>query len=133
MAAAQGSCPPTRSSPRRSWRPWCGRSPGSAPTATGGCTWSRPTPTFEHENFDNLLYRHGYPEGQWSHHGICTTTLAAGATATPPPWSSSGLSAAVGVDRAAFGIAHTSSADTDWHRAVYDAVMAGPDVLEVDL
>lgn len=91
-------------------------------------------PTFEHENFSNLLYRHGYGDGQWSHHLVDINALAAGATGTPPPWSSSALSAAVGVDRAVYGRAHTSAADTDWHQAVYTAVMADrPETYDIDL
>lgn len=78
---------------------------------------------FDADSFSELLYRHGLPQGVWHYHVVDTSALAAGALGVAPPYESRALSAALGVDRDAFGTAHTSAADTAWAEAVFYAAL----------
>lgn len=58
----------------------------------------------------------------WHYHLVCVENLVAGKLGLAPPWDSSALSAAVGVDRSTFD-KHTALGDARWAKALYEAVM----------
>jgi DNA polymerase III epsilon subunit-like protein len=93
--------------------------------------------SFDEERLRRLMRRHGACP-TWHYHIIDVEALAAGWLAAGhdwdegppspfgdkarPPWDSSELSAAVGVDPEKFD-RHTAMGDAQWARAIYDAVM----------
>jgi DNA polymerase III epsilon subunit-like protein len=59
---------------------------------------------------------------EWHYHLCDVENLAAGALALEPPWDSTKLSNAVGVDPNNFD-RHTALGDAEWAAAIYDSVM----------
>lgn len=97
---------------------------------THGCHLAGAVISFDEERLRRLLWRAGHIPS-WHYHLIDVEALAVGWLAgrhgpadTPIqlPWDSKALSAAVGVDTAAFA-AHEALEDARWARAIYRAVM----------
>lgn len=78
-------------------------------------------------NFDEVslwdLLRDNSECPMWHYHIVDTEALVAGLLGIPPPWSSTDLSLAVGVDPAKFD-RHSALGDARWAKAMYEAVMA---------
>lgn len=84
-------------------------------------------PAFDDRFLQRFLRANGACPG-WSYHLVDVLALAAGSLAhrvmsAAPPWSSSELSKAVGVDPDDFD-RHTALGDALWAKAIYQAVMA---------
>jgi hypothetical protein len=83
--------------------------------------------SFEDTGLFKLLDRYGLipadGEPPWHYHLVCVENLAAGLLGVEPPWNSTELSLAVGVDPAEFD-RHTATGDVRWAIAIYDAVIA---------
>lgn len=79
--------------------------------------------SFDEERLRKLLRANGCcPE--WHYHLVDVEALAAGSIAAMPPWNSTNLSSAVGVDPGQFD-RHTALGDARWAKAIYDKVMFG--------
>lgn len=83
-------------------------------------------PNFDTERLDILLALHGY-NPPWHYHlidveNVVVGYLAAQGRLIEPPWSSDGLSAAVGIDPDDYA-RHTAMGDVRWTQAQWDAVM----------
>lgn len=105
-----------------------------------GCHLAGAVVSFDEERLRRLCWAHGQPV-TWHYHLIDVEALAVGylngreaegsdekgfrrEQVMPPPWDSTELSKAVGVDPADFEPKHTALADARWAKAVYEAVMA---------
>lgn len=82
--------------------------------------------SFDEERLRKLLRSNGAcPE--WHYHLVDVEALAAGKIGQAPPWDSSELSRAVGVEPDDYD-RHTALGDARWAKAIYQSVMA-PTVL----
>jgi hypothetical protein len=86
-------------------------------------------PNFDTEALDALLRWQDLAPA-WHYHLVDVENLAVGFLAgrgepVAPPWSSEGLSLALGVEPAAPEERHTALGDARWAMRVYDAVMSG--------
>lgn len=86
-------------------------------------------PSFDTEVLDRLLREQGLTSA-WHYHLGDVENLAVGFLAgrgqpMPPPWSSSELTAALGVEPGADDEKHTALGDVRWAMRMYDAVMSG--------
>ncbi|OIN80748.1 hypothetical protein [Mycobacterium malmoense] len=106
---------------------WCERAAAREIAAiTRDAIIAGSNPGFDIERLTKLLGRHGITP-TWHYHPLDVPTLVQGYLAArgelpEPPWKSDGLSAALGVDPAAFD-RHTAMGDVRWVRAQYETVM----------
>lgn len=81
-------------------------------------------PQFEDLGFADLLWRHlTLPMPRHHYHLVDVEALALGVLGWQPPWKSTDLSAALGVNRDDYGPHHDALADTRWARALYDTAV----------
>lgn len=80
-------------------------------------------PSFDALFIARWLRAHGQAP-TWHYHLVDVEALAAGRTGTAPPWSSTALSMAVGVDPGCFE-RHSALGDARWARALYLATLGG--------
>jgi DNA polymerase III epsilon subunit-like protein len=78
--------------------------------------------SFDAERLAKLLRANGECP-MWHYHLIDSEALVAGLLGIAPPWRSSDLSLAVGVDPEQFD-RHSALGDARWAKAMYEAVMA---------
>jgi hypothetical protein len=88
---------------------------------TWGATLVGAVVSFDEERLRRYLRAWGACPG-WHYHLADVENLVAGKLGAAPPWDSSELSAAAGVDPATFD-KHTALGDARWAMALYDAVM----------
>lgn len=79
--------------------------------------------SFDEERLRRLWHELGLVSVPWHYHLIDVEALVAGKLAIPPPWDSSELSRAVGVEPDDFD-RHCALGDADWAKAIYEAVMS---------
>lgn len=87
-------------------------------------------PNFDTEVLDQLLREHGLLPA-WHYHLVDVENLAVGYLARrgepmAPPWSSEGLSGALGVPVASEQERHTAMGDVRWAMRMYDAILGQP-------
>jgi hypothetical protein len=100
---------------------------GKIHTATYGAHIIGAVPSFDTERLAKLLRRNQL-EPAWHYHLVDVENVVVGYLAgkgqlLSPPWKSDDLSAAIGVDAAAFP-RHTAMGDVRWTMAQWDAVMS---------
>lgn len=88
-------------------------------------------PSFDTETLAPYLREHGYTPA-WHYHLVDVENLAVGYLAgqgapVHPPYSTDGLTEALGLDPSPPELRHTALGDTHWARAVYDRIIGGPD------
>lgn len=77
--------------------------------------------SFDDKRLERLLRANGACPG-WHYHIVDVEALAAGALAWPPPWDSTELSTAMGINPGDYE-RHTAAGDVEWAKDLYVAVM----------